>query len=211
MADAISKSVLKRLPVYLNYLRALPEDASDHISATTIAAALNMGEVQVRKDLAMVSDSGRPKVGYPRSSLTTDIEQFLGYDSTNNAVLIGAGKLGRALLGYTGFSEYGLHIVAAFDADPKQAGTDGSGKPILPMEKLAGLCAKRNILIGIITVPAPHAQSVCDQLIANGIKAIWNFAPTHLDVPAGILVHNENMASSLAILSKHLSAQIKGY
>lgn len=211
MAESISKSVLKRLPVYLSYLKALPEDAPDRISATTIAAALNMGEVQVRKDLAMVSDSGRPKVGYPRSSLTTDIEQFLGYDNTNNAVLIGAGKLGRALLGYTGFSEYGLNIVAAFDADPAQAGTDPSGRPVLPVEELAALCARRNILIGIITVPAPHAQEVCDRLIANGIKAIWNFAPAHLDVPEGILVHNENMAASLAILSKHLSAQMKRF
>ncbi len=211
MAETISKSVLKRLPVYLNYLKALPADAPDHISATTIAAALNMGEVQVRKDLAMVSGSGRPKVGYPRSALTTDIEQFLGYDNTNNAVLIGAGKLGRALLGYTGFSEYGLNIVAAFDADPAQAGTDASGRPVLPMQELSKLCTRWNILIGIITVPAPHAQEVCNCLIANGIKAIWNFAPAHLDVPEGILVHNENMAASLAILSKHLSAQMKRF
>ncbi len=170
-----------------------------------------MGEVQVRKDLAMVSDGGRPKIGYQRLGLISDIEQFLGYDNTNNAVLIGAGKLGRALMGYTGFSEYGLNIVAAFDAMMTEPVTDDSGKPILPMSELKHLCEERKILIGIITVPTEYAQSVCDELISYGIKAIWSFAPVHLDVPAGILVQYENMATSLAVLSKHLSAQIQGY
>ena len=105
MADSVSKSVLKRLPVYLTYLRSLGDDAPENISATVLASALNMGEVQVRKDLALVSDGGRPKVGYRRRALAEDIERFLGYDNTNDAVLIGAGKLGRALLGYSGFSE----------------------------------------------------------------------------------------------------------
>ena len=211
MAEKISKAVLKRLPLYLSYLRSLGDGEPENISATALAAALEMGEVQVRKDLAMVSDGGRPKVGYRRLALISDIEQFLGYDNTNNAVLIGAGKLGRALLGYTGFSEYGLNIVAAFDAAAEKADIDESGKPVLPMSELKSLCTDRNILIGIITVPSTCAQEVCDELISNGVKAIWNFAPVHLDVPAGILVQYENMAASLAVLSKHLSAQIRGY
>ena len=208
MAQTVSKSVIRRLPIYLSYLKALPADAPRHISATTLAAALNMGEVQVRKDLALVSDGGRPKVGYLRENLVEDIEQFLGCDNTNDAVLIGAGKLGGALLSYSGFSEYGLNIVAAFDDNAAVCGVREGGKPVLPMEKLAEVCTQRKILMGIITVPAVHAQAVCDQLISHGIKAIWNFAPTHLDVPEGILVQNENMATSLAVLSKHLSAQI---
>lgn len=211
MTQKISNSVLKRLPVYLSYLKAMSEDAPENISATTLAAVLNMGEVQVRKDLALVSDGGRPKVGYHRLHLIEDIEQFLGYDNTNDAVLIGAGKLGRALLGYGGFSEYGLNIVAAFDADKSLVGNRESNKPILPLSELEPLCNRQKVLIGIITVPAAHAQEVCDLLIANGIKAIWNFAPTHLDVPDNILVQNENMATSLAVLSKHLSAQMKGF
>ena len=132
MAQKISNSVLKRLPVYLSYLKSLPEDAPENISATTLAAALNMGEVQVRKDLALVSDGGRPKIGYQRLGLVEDIEQFLGYDNTNDAVLIGAGKLGRALLGYSGFSEYGLNIVAVLTPTPPSPGRDASGKPVLP-------------------------------------------------------------------------------
>ena len=111
-AKEISKSTLKRLPVYLSYLKSLPEDGPAHISATALAAALSMGEVQVRKDLALVSNGGRPKIGYLREGLIQDIEDFLGYANTNDAVLVGAGKLGRALLGYNGFEEYGLNIVA---------------------------------------------------------------------------------------------------
>lgn len=204
----ISKSVLKRLPGYLAYLRSLPEDAAPNISATSLAAALKMGEVQVRKDLAMVSDGGRPKIGYQREALAEDIERFLGYDNTTDAILIGAGKLGQALMGYSGFNDYGLNILAAFDIQPKAAKTD-EGKPVYPITKLPQFCREHKVLMGIITVPAASAQEVTDLLISAGIKAIWNFAPTHLDVPPGTLVQHENMATSLAVLSVHLQAQIK--
>ena len=204
----VSQSVLKRLPGYLVYLKNMPEDGPDHISATALAAALGMGEVQVRKDLAIVSDGGRPKIGYLREGLIEDIEQFLGYDNTPDAVLIGAGKLGQALMGYIGFDDYGLNITAAFDRNPEKGQTD-EGKPIYPIEKLGSFCKANKILMGIITVPASQAQLVCDELIAGGVKAIWNFAPTHLEVPQNILVQNENMATSLAVLSVHLRAQIK--
>lgn len=204
----VSKSVLKRLPGYLAYLKGMPEDAPPHISATSLANALGMGEVQVRKDLAIVSDGGRPKIGYLRESLITDIEQFLGYDNTTDAVLIGAGKLGLALMGYSGFEEYGLNIHAAFDINPTMDKTE-DGQPIYPMTKLEHFCKVHKVLMGIITVPAEHAQEAADRLIACGVMAIWNFAPVHLDVPAHILVQNENMATSLAVLSVHLRAQIK--
>lgn len=204
----ISKSVLKRLPGYLSYLKNLPESAPPNISATALAAALGMGEVQVRKDLAMVSDGGRPKIGYQRESLVYDIEQFLGYDNTTDAVLIGAGKLGQALMGYVGFDDYGLNILAAFDVDPSISMTD-EGKPVYHISRLESFCRSHKVLMGIITVPADHAQEVAEKLIAGGIKAIWNFAPTHLDVPSNILVQYENMATSLAVLSVHLQAQIK--
>ncbi len=204
----ISKSVLKRLPGYLDYLKSIPANGPTHISATALANALGMGEVQVRKDLAMVSDGGRPKIGYVRQALIDDIEQFLGYDSTTAAVLIGAGKLGQALLDYKGFEEYGLNILAAFDIDPKMEITDG-GKPVYPMEELESFCRKRKVLMGIVTVPGDHAQQVADRLVDCGIKAIWSFAPARLEVPSHILVQHENMATSLAVLSMHLQAQIK--
>jgi len=207
-AKKISKSVLKRLPGYLAYLKNMPTDAPVHISATALANALGMGEVQVRKDLAMVSDGGRPKIGYLREALIEDIEQFLGYDNVTDAVLIGAGKLGQALMGYRGFDEYGLNIMAAFDRNPSREKTD-EGKPVYNINQLEQFCRTHKVLMGIITVPAEGAQTVADQLIAGGIKAIWHFAPTHLDVPAGLLVQNENMATSLAVLTVHLQAQMK--
>lgn len=203
----ISKAVLKRLPGYLAYLKSLPADASPYMSATTLANALGMGEVLVRKDLALVSSGGRPKIGYLRESLIEDISQFLGYDNTTDAILVGAGKLGQALLDYSGFDAYGLNIRAAFDILPP--GENIEGKPVYHMDKLRSFCASNKVLMGIITVPSSCAQQVCDEMIACGIKAIWNFAPTHLDVPANILVQNENMATSLAVLSMHLQAQIK--
>lgn len=204
----ISKSVLKRLPGYLSYLKSIPDGAATYISATALANALGMGEVQVRKDLAMVSDGGRPKIGYLRESLIDDIEQFLGYDNTTDAVLIGAGKLGQALLDYTGFDAYGLNILAAFDTKPAVEQTVG-GKPIYHISQLENFCKTHKVLMGIITVPQKYAQDVCDLLIANGIKAIWTFAPVHLEVPPNILVQHENMATSLAVLSMHLQAQMK--
>ena len=204
----ISKSVLKRLPGYLAYLKSMPDNCPTHISATALANALGMGEVQVRKDLAMVSDGGRPKIGYLREALIDDIEQFLGYDNTTDAVIIGAGKLGQALMGYKGFEEYGLNVLAAFDTNPVAEQTD-DGKPILHMDQLEQFCHAHKVLMGIITVPDCHAQEVCDKLISCGIKAIWNFAPIHLEVPPHILVQSENMATSLAVLSMHLQAHIK--
>lgn len=204
----VSKSVLKRLPVYLTYLKGLPEDTAQFISATALANALGLGEVQVRKDLASVSDGGKPKVGYPRAKLIDDIEQFLGYDNTTDAVIIGAGKLGQALCDYTGFATYGLRILAAFDIAPTATAT-GSGKPIFALDQLDAFCKANKVRMGILTVPAAQAQQVCKLLINSGIRAIWNFAPVHLDVPEHILVQNEDMAASLAVLSMHLQAQRK--
>ena len=204
----ISKSVLKRLPGCLSYLQSLADAPTPYISATALANALGMGEVQVRKDLALVSDGGRPKIGYLRQRLVEDISQFLGYDNTTDAVLVGAGKLGQALLGYGGFEAYGLNILAAFDVQPPVQMAN-EGKPIYPIAQLESFCRSNKVLMGIITVPAQDAQAVCDRMINCGIKAVWNFAPVHLDVPSNILVQNENMATSLAVLSMHLQAQMK--
>ena len=208
MEKKISKAVLKRLPSFLTSLKGITDQDTPYISATTLANALGMGDVQVRKDLAMVSDGGRPKVGYIRENLIEDIEQFLGYDNTTDAVLIGAGKLGQALMDHKGFEEYGLNILAGFDVNPEKQETE-DGRPIYPMEKLESFCRTNKVLMGIITVPAPYAQEVCDKLIDCGIKAIWTFATVHLEVPPHILVQYENMATSLAVLSMHLQAHIK--
>ncbi len=207
MNESISKQTLRRLPVYLHYLKSLPEHPCN-ISATAIAQGLGLNDVQVRKDLAAVSCGGRPKVGYVCEELIADIECFLGFDDADSAVIVGAGNLGRALLSYGGFEKYRLNILAAFDVDDAMIGRTYAGKRILPLERLGNLCGRLNVGIGIITVPAQAAQEVCDILVASGVGAIWNFAPTHLRVPSHVLVQNENMAASLAVLSKHLSVKL---
>ena len=197
----ISISTLRRLPVYLNYLKQLPEEQVN-ISATAIATALRYGDVQVRKDLGAVSGAGKPKVGYNRVELIETLERFLGYREVKKAVLVGAGKLGEALMGYGGFRDYGLDIVAAFDN--RNFGEEVSGKMIYNITELKDFCQKENIKIGVITVPHFTAQQVADLMYESEIKAIWNFAPIHLNLPSDILVHDENMAASLALLTKQL-------
>lgn len=204
----ISLQTLKRLPSYLQYLRSLSKDNVKYISATSIAQALELNDVQVRKDLASVSDKGKPKMGYALVDLITDIESFLGYDNVQSAVLVGAGNLGRALLCYEGFSKYNLDIVAAFDKNEEIIGSKIKNKHVFPLNKLNNLCERMKIKIGIIAVPECEAQEVCDLLIDSGILAIWNFAPVKLNVPKEVLVQNENIGNSLAILSKHLREKL---
>lgn len=206
----ISKNSLKRLPFYMNYLKEMKLVGRTHISSTMIAKGLSLNDVQVRKDLALVSRTGgKPKIGYEINELINDIELFLGCRNNNLSILVGVGSLGHALLGYKGFEEYGLSIVGAFDSNEKVIGTLIKGVPVMRMSEITNFCSEKKVNIAIITVPAQYAQEVCDILVEAGIKAIWNFAPTKLDVNDDIIVQNENMASSLAILSRHLNEKMK--
>lgn len=200
--NKVSKKLLNRLPVYLNYLKALPEH-SENVSATAMAKALGLGDVQVRKDLAKISHTGRRRTGRNRELLIQDIEDYLDFATETGTILVGAGKLGQALLDYSGFVESGLNLMAGFDILPGKKQSDG-GKPIYPMSRLESFCKCYDVRIGIISVPADSAQSVADALVACGIRAIWNFAPIHLDVSDHIHVHNENLAVSLTELRMKL-------
>ena len=199
----ISKATLGRLPSYLEFLRNLPPDKVPYISATAIAKHLGLGEVQVRKDLAAVSGAGKPKLGYVTAELVEKLEDCLGCNQLTSAVLVGAGKLGRALLQYDEFEKYGVKISAAFDSN-ERAISLGSKTEILPINQLEYFCKTQNIKLGIITVGEGSAQAVCDQMVKSGITAIWNFAPCKLNVPASILLQNENLALSLAHLNNQL-------
>lgn len=201
----VSKNQLRRLPFYLSYLRGKYSEGVEYISSPQIAMGLGLSEEQVRKDLALVSRTcGKPKTGRCVETLILDLEEYLGYKNSNKAVIVGAGHLGGALIAYQGFSKYGLDIVAAFDSDHKKIGTFIGDKTIYSLDELEGICQELDVAIGIITVPAESAQDVCDRLVKIGVKAIWNFAPIKLDVIDTVIVQNENMASSLAVLSSKL-------
>lgn len=203
----LSRQALKRLPVYMSYLKSLDTEQVEYISSSTVAEALDMNDVQVRKDLAAVcKTSGIPKRGFVVRDLIGGISDFLGYSQGNDAILIGAGNLGMALMSYRGFDNYGINIVAAFDSRPEVI----DNKKVFDISRLEEICQKLNVKIGIITVPDTAAQKVCDLLVKSGILAIWNFAPTHIKAPEEILVQNENMASSLALLSNHLREKMLG-
>lgn len=202
----VSKATIGRLPAYHRYLQEKLAAGEKTVSSTAIAEDLHLNAVQVRKDLSAIArEAGKPKLGFAVADLIADIDRFLGYDNLNDAVLVGVGGLGKALAGYVGFKNYGLNIVAAFDADPARVGMTVGGIKVFPADELARLVRRLNVLIGIVAVPREAAQGVADELIKGGVRAIWNFAPVHLNVPENIAVKNEDMAASLAILSKRLA------
>ena len=199
----ILKSTLGRLPSYYCEIENRAARGEEFVSATAIAESLSINPIQVRKDLASISsEPGRPNVGFRVKMLLEDLKVYLGYDQYDEAVLVGVGALGHVLLHYGGFAKYGLDIVAGLDSEPKEKKV--GDKTVLPIAKLVPFLNRTHVNIGIITVPASEAQGVADMLVAGGVRAIWNFAPTTLNLPAGILVKNENLAASLAALSAEL-------
>ncbi|MBN2217420.1 MAG: redox-sensing transcriptional repressor Rex [Pirellulales bacterium] len=195
---------VRRLPLYLRLLRQLNAQDRKSVSCTHIAEHLGLGTVQVRKDLAMTGIVGRPKIGYPVPGLIGAIESFLGWKDATAALLVGVGSLGSAILGYQDFRSHGLDIVAAFDMDPARVGQIVHGKQVLPLSQLAQRAAETHARIGIVTVPAAAAQDVTNQLIGAGVRAIWNFSPATLEVPAQIIIENVRFVDSLAVLSQRL-------
>lgn len=196
----IPKSVKARLPIYLHYLKTMPE-GRETISSAAIADALGLGEVQVRKDLALVSGAGKPKIGYFVDELSKHLEDVLGSNSVTNVIIIGAGKLGKALLCYDGFDEFGLDVLAAFDIDESKAGVVHGDKRVYTLSDVKEFCKTHDVRIGVITVPEKAAEDALNLLTECGVSAIWNFAPVRLKAPDGIKIKNENMAASLAVLS----------
>lgn len=191
---------LQRLPVYLNYLKSMPSDRI-YVSSGHIAESLDMGEVLVRKDLAYTSAVGRPRVGYVKQELIAALEDFLCCNGRRSAVIVGVGALGRAVLGYGGFHNYGIEIVAAFDSDLKKIGSEVAGKPVYDIAEVGGKVKQLKAELAVICVPANHAQEVAELLVKSGIKAILNFAPVMIKSPENIVVRHIDVAANLAILS----------
>lgn len=197
----ISIAMMNRLPLYLDYLMMLESKGIETISATTLARDMGLGEVLVRKELSVISGNGKPRIGYKTSSLIKDFDTFLHVNKKTKAVIVGAGKLGRALLGYKKFNKFGVDVLAAFDNDIDKI----DNKKIFSINKLPNFIKDNKVEIGIITVPVENAQDVYNLLVENNIKGVWNFAPISLKKIPGIIVKQQNLALSLA----HLNIMLK--
>jgi len=198
---------VRRLPSYLHIIRQAERNRDFYISGTVIAQELNLEPIQVRKDLAITGIVGKPKKGYPVEELIKAIERYLGWDQNHVAVLVGAGNLGSALMGYQEFHRHGLRIVAAFDTDPQKVGSQVHGVPVRGMENLEQGIKAIEAEIAILTVPSPFAQATAETLVRSGITSIWNFTNTKLKVPESVIVQREDLSSGYALLSVQMLAR----
>lgn len=199
---------IRRLPTYLYKLSEMRKAGISIVATPELARYMNLGEIVIRKDLAITGVTGQPGVGYKVKELIEAIKSYLNWDNASEAILVGAGSLGSALLGYEGFEEYGLKIIAAFDADPGKIGTEIHGRSVFSVDRLAELVRRLQVRIGIICVPAAFAQEVADAMVEGGIRAIWNFANVSLKVPEEVVVQREVIAGGLAVLSVKMNRRL---
>lgn len=192
---------IRRYPIYLRAIKAKIAGGDLTVSSAVLAEELGLDPVLTRKDLAMSGVSGKPRRGYPAKELCEAINRALGWDNATDAVLVGVGSLGHALLGYSGFEEQNLSIAAAFDCNPAIIGSTIHGVKVRPMTDLSRIVGRLKTKLAILTVPTAAAQVCADDLISAGIKGIWNFSPIQIDVPDGVIVQNVDLAQSLAVLS----------
>lgn len=206
-AANVPTPTLLRLPSYLDVIQRARMSGVTRLSSAEIGDELGYGSVQVRKDLASISNAGKPRTGFDVLQLETDIRNALGYNQNRNAILLGVGHLGRALMNYESFKNNGLNILAGFDVKPCDDPTlEGR---VFPVSAIGRFVSENDIDLAIIAVPAKSADEAASAVVAAGIKAIWNFSPTTLHVPENIIVQNENIAESLGLLWYRMQTENK--
>jgi len=203
-STGIPRASLERLAQYHQIALRAGEDGNENLSSVYLSRILGVDETLVRKDMASVGIVGKPRVGYSTGRIIHVLEETLGLSQHTDAVLIGCGGIGSALLRYPGFRNYGLRISAAFDSDYRKVNQRVGEYIVLPMEKCRSVINTFRVTVAILAVPADAAQETADWLVRRGVRAIWNFAPVHLNVPEGIVVRNENLALGLAELIHRL-------
>ena len=208
----LTVSAIKRMGRYLQQLRSLKSAHLDVVSASQLSRILGIHETQIRRDFALLGLEGKPKVGHDLNEVIRVIEGFLNVDNTSDAVLVGVGHLGTALLAYNSFDRFehvGIKIVAAFDDKEEFNKTKVHGTPVFSMNKFESLIQRLSIHVGVICTPPEHAQEVADLMVSSGILAIWNFAPISLRVPQTIIVENAEIETGLACLSHQLKTRLR--
>ena len=191
---------IRRMPTYLHKLLKMQSEGKVSVSSTELAEYMNIELIVVRKDISLTGISGQRRVGYDVSELIAYIKKYLGWEDTVSAVLVGAGSLGTALLGYDDFEHYGFRIGWVFDAAESKIGTEIYGHKVLDVNKMQESFGDAKPEIAVICVSNTAAQEVADKLVACGVRYIWNFANVSLKVPAGVVVQREVIAGGLAML-----------
>ena len=196
---------IRRLSVYTRSLLQLEEDGVKAVSSQELAERFNLNSAQVRKDLAYFGEFGVRGIGYYVAGLKAELQRILGLDRQWAVALVGFGNLGSALFHYKGFSRQGFRIALIIDDDPSKTGRDVDSVPIVSSRDMAREIKSRGIHIAIVAVPAESAQAVADQLVAAGIKAVLNFAPTRLRVGREVRLKNVDLSIELETLSFYLA------
>jgi len=203
----ISKSVIKRLPIYLRILDQLIRRDVEMISSKELSNESGFTAEQIRKDLAYFGAFGTRGAGYNTLFLREKIIKIIGLDSITDTIVIGAGNLGTALTRYNLTKNPYVNVVAAFDKNPDLIGKQIDNLEVLPIEKAPEVIKEYGIKVCLITVPANAAQEVADLVVKHGVKAILNFAPAKLSVPEGVHVHNADLTIELQSLIYYSSAE----
>jgi len=204
-ASRISSALMRRLPRYYRYLQELSGRGVTRISSQELALRMRLTASQIRQDINCFGGMGQQGYGYQVASLRDKIGELLGLGREYAMVIVGAGNLGQALSKYGGFADTGFRVCALFDVNRRLIGGEVSHHPVYHVSEMPGFLREHPIDIGVITVPAEHAQATCDILAQGGVSAIWNFAPVDLRAPEGVSVENMHLGDSLLVLSYKLT------
>lgn len=196
----LPEPTIRRLPWYLSYVRMLDNLHVEYVSSTQISKELNVQSSQIAKDLSFLNIRGKTRIGYEVHSLVAELEDFLGFNKHHDAVVIGTGSLGTALMQDHGLEHYGLNIVAGFDVRPEVIGQRLDGIPVMGIDELAAWQREHRVSIAILTVPVEKAQETADLVISSGMTAIWNFTPYRIKAPEDVVIANTSIYAHLAII-----------
>lgn len=201
----ISQAVIRRLPRYYRYLGELLENSVERISSNELSKRMNVTASQIRQDLNNFGGFGQQGYGYNVKYLYTEIGKILGLDVNHNMIILGAGNLGQALANYAAFERSGFVLKGIFDVNPRLEGVTIRGIEIRMMDELSDFIKENNIEIAVLTIPKTKAIEVADMLVESGIKAIWNFVHTDLELPEDVIVENVHLSESLMRLSYNVN------
>ncbi|MDE6715983.1 MAG: redox-sensing transcriptional repressor Rex [Muribaculaceae bacterium] len=202
----LPEPTLYRLPSYLAYVNILKSQGVEYVSSTQISKAINIDASQIAKDLSFLNLRGKTRIGYEVELLAKELADFLGFKRRHNAVIMGVGSLGSALLQDSGLSQYGLNIVAGFDINPAITSKSVGGVNVYHVDELAGLKDALDVNIGILAVPVAKAQEAADMLVDNGFGAIWNFTPWNITAPDNVVIQNTSIYAHLAVMYNRIGA-----